>query len=409
MRSVLFGSLVLGAAAGAAASGCGDDDSACDITVTPGATVDESQTRAQTALVDVGAGQTVCFDGTFQLSDELSLRQDGVTLRGTGEGGVLDFSTQEFGANGLNIQTVAGITLEDLTVKNTLGDGIRVEESTDVVFRRVKMIWDAGPSEDNGAYGLYPVLSENVLIEDCEVSGASDAGVYVGQSRNIVVRNNVVYGNVAGIEIENSFDADVYNNDTHDNTGGILVFDLPNLPAGQGGRVKIHDNTITSNNETNFATPGSIVSYLPTGTGMMILSGDEIEIHNNIVTGHDSTGLLIISYDIVDAVGAGGTPGAEYDPYPEDIYVHDNAFSDNGAMTQGLLVMIGSPLEDILWDGLVAPGSPSANLCIRDNDAATFRNFHIDLSSGLDVGEPTFDLAPHDCEGAVLPAVNLEL
>ena len=406
MRSVFLGSLL---AAGAVATGCGGDESPCDVTVTPGASVDDSQTRAQTALVDVQAGQTVCFDGTFQLSDELTLIEDGVTLRGSGEGGVLDFSTQEAGANGLRIQSVNGVTIEDLTVKNTLGDGIRVEESTDVVFRRVKMIWDAGPSEDNGAYGLYPVSSENVLIEDCEVSGASDAGVYVGQSRNIVVRNNVVWGNVAGIEIENSFDADVYGNDTHDNTGGILVFDLPNLPAGQGGRVKIHDNTITNNNEPNFATPSTIVSFLPTGTGMMILTGDEIEIHSNIVTGHDSTGLLILSYEIVEAVGAGSMPGPEYDPYPEDIYIHDNAFSDNGAMTQGLLVMVGSPLEDILWDGLVAPGASGANLCIRDNDDATFRNFHVDLSSGLDLGEPTFDLAPHDCEGTVLPAVNLEL
>ena len=42
--------------------------------------------------------------------------------------------------------------------------------------------------------------------------------------------------NAAGIEIENSYYADVYNN-IGKNTGGILVFDLPNLPK-QGGIVE---------------------------------------------------------------------------------------------------------------------------------------------------------------------------
>ena len=38
--------------------------------------------------------------------------------------------------------------------------------------------------------------------------GASDAGIY-GQSKNIIVRNSVAQYNVAGIEIENSYYADV--------------------------------------------------------------------------------------------------------------------------------------------------------------------------------------------------------
>ena len=41
-------------------------------------------------------------------------------------------------------------------------------------------------------------------IEHCIAIGASDAGIYVGQSNNIIVRNCEVFQNVAGIEIENS-------------------------------------------------------------------------------------------------------------------------------------------------------------------------------------------------------------
>jgi parallel beta-helix repeat protein len=68
----------------------------------------------------------------------------------------------------------------------------------------VRVEWTNGPDENNGAYGLYPVQSSNVLIEESVVIGASDAGIYVGQSNNIIVRNSRVEFNVAGIEIENS-------------------------------------------------------------------------------------------------------------------------------------------------------------------------------------------------------------
>ena len=35
---------------------------------------------------------------------------------------------------------------------------------------------------------LYPVESTNVLIDGCVAIGASDAGIYVGQSQNIIVQ-----------------------------------------------------------------------------------------------------------------------------------------------------------------------------------------------------------------------------
>src|SRR3546814_1386139 len=92
-------------------------------------------------------------------------------------------------------------------------------------------LWTGGPSTDNGAYGLYPVQVDNVLIEDSVVKGASDAGIYVGQSTNIIVRNNRAEGNVAGIEIENSTGADVYGNTTTGKTGGILVFKIGRAPV----------------------------------------------------------------------------------------------------------------------------------------------------------------------------------
>src|SRR5699024_2527168 len=91
----------------------------------------------------------------------------------------------------------------------------------------VATVWEGEPDSANGAYGLYPVESANVLIEDSYVRGSADAGVYVGQSDRIVVRNNIAEWNVAGMEIENSTNADMYSNIARHNTGGLLVFDLP--------------------------------------------------------------------------------------------------------------------------------------------------------------------------------------
>ena len=74
------------------------------------------------------------------------------------------------------------------------------------------------------------------LIDSSVAIGAADAGIYVGQSAKSLCAIRAEY-NVAGIEIENSTFADVYDNVATNNTGGILVFDLPNLQV-QGGQVR---------------------------------------------------------------------------------------------------------------------------------------------------------------------------
>src|SRR4029434_3597221 len=94
----------------------------------------------------------------------------------------------------------------------------------------------------------------------CAAMSASDAGIYVGQSTQIVVRDNRAELNVAGIEIENSTHADVYRNTVTNNTGGILVFNLPGLPVKDGRQTRVYSNHIHDNNTDNFAPKGNIVA-----------------------------------------------------------------------------------------------------------------------------------------------------
>ena len=177
------------------------------------------QKELQTKLINAQAGDVIEIpEGFYELSRGLSLNVSGVTLRGAGmDKTILSFKHQVQGAEGLLVNA-SDFTIEDMAIEDTPGDGIKINEGKNIVIRRLRTEWTGGPDESNGAYGMYPVQIENVLIEDSVAIAASDAGIYVGQSRNIVVRNNRVEYNVAGIEIENSFDADVYGNTVVNNT-----------------------------------------------------------------------------------------------------------------------------------------------------------------------------------------------
>src|SRR5262249_21724578 len=142
----------------------------------------------------------------------LSLDVDGVVIQGAGKDRtILSFKDQISGAQGLLV-TSNGVTIRDIAVEDTPGDAIKFLGADGVTIQRTRVEWTAAANQTNGSYGLYPVQCQHVLIEDSVVKGASDSGVYVGQSDQVIVRGNDVELNVAGIEIENSSHADVLDN-----------------------------------------------------------------------------------------------------------------------------------------------------------------------------------------------------
>jgi len=363
--------------------------------------------------------------GTYDFAGELSSSVDNIVLRGAGmdadNGTVLRFDNQTTGAQSI-LATGNNFVVQDLAVENSPGDAIKIEGTNGVTIRRVRVEWTGGPSEDNGAYGLYPVQTRNVLIEDCEVRGASDAGVYVGQSENIIVRRNLVYENVAGIEIENSKFADVYENRTTGNTGGILVFDLPGPPVQGGEATRVFNNMIVDNNEPNFAPKGNIVGQVPTGTGLMIMANDDIEAFGNTITGNISFGVLIVSYYFVKL----DVDKPTYDPVPEKIYVHDNTLGNNADDPQGDAALVGAILgrnADIFYDssgvgtdaGLLVEFpdglTESQAICINNNGADTrYGRFNISVILGGLSFDPAISTDPEyfNCQHASLPAIVLD-
>ena len=376
------------------------------------------QKELQTKLITATPGDVITIPaGVHPISRGLSLTVPGVTIRGEGmDRSVLSFKGQVQGAEGLLV-SAGDFTIEDLAIEDTAGDGLKVNGGRNIVIRRVRTEWTNGPDEKNGAYGIYPVQAENVLLEENVAIGASDAGIYVGQSRNVVVRNNRAERNVAGIEIENTFSADVYGNVTTENTGGILVFNMPDLPQ-PGHSTRVYGNTVVGNNTDNFGAEGTPVASVPAGSGIVINSNDRVEIFDNDIADNDTANIIISSYFATGWEGI-REMGEEYDPYPETIYIYGNRMSGGGSSPDGLdlkalkVAMFGlnGSLPDVLWDGYYnadkadAAGKllPEYAICVDNGESqvlnADLPNGSADIVVGAD---------QHDCGHDKLPPVVLE-
>ncbi len=392
----------------AAAAGCGDDatlPAGCDQFVAPS---DDDDTAVQEMFLALEDGQTGCLGaGTFRFTRELTLSADGVTIRGTSQDDtVLDFSAQDVGGSGIKISG-DGVTIRDLTVQDTPGDGITAGSVQDITYEALTVRWTAMYDTDNGAYGVYPVKAEGVVIRGVTVVGARDAGIYVGQSRNILVEDSVAHDNVAGIEIENSFDAVVRNNEAFDNTGGLLIFNLPTLETKNGERTLAYGNDIHDNNVDNWGEPGTAVAEVPRGTGILVLSADANELRDNRIYDNDSFGIILSSYIILDPAKNFETADPQFDAYAEANYVHDNVLDGNGANPDDLpdqLVPNLRPIPALGWDGCEHPD--------HDNTTGMYTNCFENNTDGtgapasflfVDVcGTPPFanqntDFGPYEC------------
>ena len=341
---------------------------------------EDPYTEIQEALILASPGDIIHLSaGLYELEDSLSIDVNNLVLEGEGiDETVLSFKNQLSGAQGLSV-TSDNVILRDFAVENAKGDAIKVKGVDGISFIRVRTEWTGGPSSENGAYGLYPVESKNVLIDSCVAIGASDAGIYVGQSENIIVKNSIAEFNVAGIEIENSYYADVFNNYASNNTGGILVFDLPDIPQQGGHHIRVFNNKSVNNNTDNFAPEGNIVGEVPRGSGIIIQANSHVEIFDNDIGDNDTINIAIVTYGY-------DTDDESYYPHPRAIQIHGNRFGrsgynpdiETGELAKILFEISGGDMPDIFWDGIlplpqIVFGQPKEDkIVLGDNGDASF-------------------------------------
>jgi parallel beta-helix repeat protein len=341
---------------------------------------EQLQKEIQEKLILIEDGGTIELpEGNYAFSKSLSIEgKNNITIRGKGTAKtILSFLGQKEGAEGINITNCTNITLEDFTVQDAKGDNIKLKGCTGVIIRKMNSTWTTGADSANGNYGYYPVDCKDVLIEHSEVSYCADAGVYVGQSYNVTVRNCVAHHNVCGIEIENCINVDVYDNLAYNNSGGFVIYDLPGLPMKHGRNCRVYNNIARENNFKNFAKPGSYVSDIPPGSGMIIMAYDSVEVYNNTFENNKTLGCCAVSYQ------ATGRPFTDsvYTPYCTSIFIHDNTFkrkkllmpdlsSDLGKL---ILAMAKSPV-DIIYDGNYSKAMSNADGTLQAQYKSCFRN-----------------------------------
>jgi len=363
--------------------------------------------------------------GFYNLKTQLILDNiNNITIKGEGmDQTVLSF--RELKAGGEGVKLVGNnIKIEDLSVEDAPGDGIKSQHCDGITFRKVNVTWTNGDKSKNGTYAIYPVQCKNVMIDECIASHSKDAGIYVGQSENIIVRNSLAFGNVAGIEIENSDNAEVYGNTARDNSGGILVFNLPGLPKSDGKGTKIYDNDVISNNHVNFATAlsdepnGNTVTMIPPGSGIVLLAAKEVEVYNNRIHKNKTVGIAIANYHIT------GFPmdAPNWSPFSTDIYIHSNDLKRTMRFPDltkefGQLISVYNAhgkgkTQDIIYDGFWDKNisdninSNPMNLCIQEKDMNKLHFTVFDLWEGEENIKASKDYSPFDCKTEIKTDVS---
>jgi hypothetical protein len=206
----------------------------------------------------------------------------------------------------------------------------------------------------------------------------------------------------------------VYDNVATGNTGGILVFNMPNLP--QAGRVtRVFRNKIEGNNHKNFGHKGTPVASVPAGSGVVINSNDDVEVFDNDIGDHKTANVIISSYF---STGYTDLSTAEnFDPYPEGIHIHGNRFGPGGDSPDHLELKalkvsqfgLNGRLPDILWDGYVnldilVDGKLPADraICINNGEAGM-----INVDAPNNYKNISTEMTHYRCSLPPLPAVKL--
>lgn len=360
-------------------------------------------TTLETALVGAKSSSQICLcPGTYRPTDTLSLTVPNVTVRGLGaniDDVTLDFSG--FSGGAALLVEADGFTAQNFAVKNTPGNAVTVSQADAPTFRKLHVAWDSATRSTHGAVGLYADRDTHVLVENCEVAGANDSAIYIGQGDGLIVRSSKAHDSVIGLRVENVSNGELYDNEAYGNTTGIGLFLLGNLTTKTASQNLIHDNNVHDNNAGDVAAESSLAAGMSPGTGILVIGTSNTEIRNNTVSGNEGAALLVASYAFYQTLVSTLTTDAQTDGYPDHIFIHGNTFADNGTSPQPWLTQLGvDSLESVLWDGWTASGSPTdatVSFCLGSaNPWPSFRMF--DGANLTGTPAPSTDTTPYECD-----------
>jgi parallel beta-helix repeat protein len=272
----------------------------------------------QAAVKSASPGAVIkVMPGTYK--ETVYIDKDNITLSGVIEQGRYPVLEGEEFRNDAILYSGNGVTIENFYITRYKGNAVMGQAGNNYIIRNNVIV-------DTGVYGIFPQLGKNGIVAHNIISGIEDAAIYVGMSDNVDVVYNQVFDSVAGIEIENSRKALVEGNYVYNNTGGILAFITPGLPIKTCGDVIIRNNFVVNNNHENFAIPGSLVSNIPQGTGVLVMACDDVVVEQNIITGNESVGIAFTDFSLASSAAT----DPDSDPFPNRPVILNNIMRDNG-------------------------------------------------------------------------------
>lgn len=323
----------------------------------PGTQLDnmsKAQTMKAAIVVNAGASIQAAVDAAQPgdvikiepgiYKEAIILNKPNIKLIGTGEGdaGVI-IENPGNAADGIRVRGDGdGFELYNVTLRNFKENGVVLIRADNFVLSHITTI-------NCGEYGLWPIRSSHGLIEFCTATGHTDSGIYTGQSEDIKIQNNIVYGNTNGIEIENCKNVIATNNQCYDNVAGILCVLLPGLTVKSASDIIVSRNHVYNNNKPNTADPADgFEAFVPSGSGILVVGTDNTTISNNTVQNNNFLGIAAVSSVVLGAL-AGLPPEAfaDIEPNTDGLKVSDNVVNTNGKVQPPLPF----PASDLLWDG----------------------------------------------------------
>jgi cytochrome c peroxidase len=301
----------------------------------------EAGQSVQAAVDRARPGDTVeVMPGIY--NEAVTIDFDDIKLIGVIENGERPIFDGKMQMNDAILCSGNNFVIENIEMRNYKGNGVVVNQAKNATFRNLV-------ADNTGKYGVYPVLCDGVLVENCFVSNVWDAGIYAGQCKNVVLQNNEAFRNTIGLETENCVNVLITNNSAHDNSLGILVVLLPDLPTTVASNAKVINNRVFNNNFPNKAPEGELVAMVQPGVGIAVNAADNTEVTKNILQGNGSFGVAM--YSLLDTFPPEHKLNVE--PNPDGNFIHHNVYAENGTGQLGTrFTKFGvTKGADLFWSG----------------------------------------------------------
>jgi parallel beta-helix repeat protein len=237
-------------------------------------------------------------------------------------------------------QRIAGAIVSGFTVTGFANDGILLLCVDD---------WrvDHNVSFGNDIYAIFPSHCGAGALVGNVATTAHDTGIYVGQSHDVLIADNVAFDNTSGFEVENSVRVLARHNESFNNTAGMMLFLSPGLDQMVSQDNVLAGNFIHDNNQANACPPGGDVCLVPPGSGILVIGGTGNRVVGNRVRGNETTGIALLDTCSAFQLSPADCAALSFNPLPESSSIERNRVTGNGTHPHETFY----PGNDLFWLG----------------------------------------------------------